>query len=419
MVGSSVAGIRAAETLRQGGFDGTVTVITEESGTPHDRPPLSKKFLSGDVDEERIALRKPEMLDALNLEWMRGTTATGLHAATRTITLDSGDSVTANGVIIATGGRARTLPNVPMVGGVHVLRTLHDAQSLRADLSPGVHMVVIGAGFIGLEAAATAAQMGAKVTVLEGAPAPLIRGLGEQMGAAVAAVHARNGVQVRCGVSVQGIEHDADASGARVTAVVLGDGERIECDVVLVGIGVTPATQWLEGSGLELRDGVVCDEFLSTGFLGVYAAGDLLRWPNVMFAHVETDMRVEHWTNAAEQGAAAATNLVAELNGTARTPYSAVPFFWSDQFDARIQFIGRSHPDAEVEVVAGSPEDGRFCAMYTLRGRLTGVLGVTMPKLVMPSRALLMRETSADEARAHFAALANPPAAPGTGTTKG
>jgi NADPH-dependent 2,4-dienoyl-CoA reductase/sulfur reductase-like enzyme len=312
VVGSSVAGIRAAETLRQSGWDGDITVVTEETGAPHDRPPLSKKFLSGDVDEERIALRKPEMLDALNLEWMRGTTATGLHAATRTITLDSGDSVTADGVIIATGGRARTLPNVPMVGGVHVLRTLDDAQSLRADLSPGVHMVVIGAGFIGLEAAATATQLGATVTVLEGAPAPLIRGLGAQMGTAIAGVHARNGVDVRCGVSVEGIEHDS-----RVRAVLLAGGERVEADAVLVGIGVTPATQWLEGSGLELRDGVVCDEFLSTGFLGVYAAGDLLRWPNAMFAHVETDMRVEHWTNAAEQGAAAATNLVAELNGTA------------------------------------------------------------------------------------------------------
>ena len=406
MVGSSVAGIRAAETLRQGGFDGTITVITEESESSYDRPPLSKKYLSGDVDEERIALRKPEMLDALELEWMRGSTATGFDAFTRTITLSSGDTITADGVIIATGGRARTLPNVPMVGGVHVLRTLQDAQGMRADLKPGAHLVVIGAGFIGLEAAATAAQMGVQVTVLEGAPAPLIRGLGEQMGAAVAAVHARNGVQVRCGVSVQGIEHDG-----RVSAVLLGDGERIVCDAVLVGIGVTPATQWLEGSGLELRDGVVCDEFLSTGFPGVYAAGDLLRWPNAMFAHVEADMRVEHWTNAAEQGAAAATNLLAELQGGERTPYSAVPFFWSDQFDARIQFLGRSHPDAQVEVVAGSPADGRFCAMYVLNGRFVGVLGVTMPKLVMSSRALLMKETTADETRAHFAAVAAAPAA--------
>ncbi|MFM9083586.1 MAG: NAD(P)/FAD-dependent oxidoreductase, partial [Actinomycetota bacterium] len=314
VVGSSVAGIRAAETLRQAGFDGTVTVITEESGTPHDRPPLSKKFLSGDVDEERIALRKPEMLDALGLEWLHGSTAVGFDAATRTIALSSGATVTADGVVIATGGRARSLPNVPMVPGVHVLRTLKDANGLRADLKPGAHLVVIGAGFIGLEAAATAAQMGVQVTVLEGAPAPLIRGLGEQMGAAVAAVHARNGVQVRCGVSVQGIEHDG-----RVSAVLLGDGERIVCDAVLLGIGVAPATQWLEGSGLELRDGVVCDEFLSTGFAGVYAAGDLLRWPNAMFAHVEADMRVEHWTNAAEQGAAAATNLLAELQGGERT----------------------------------------------------------------------------------------------------
>ena len=414
MVGSSVAGIRAAETLRQSGWEGDISVVTEETGAPHDRPPLSKKFLAGEVDEDRIALRRPEMLEPLALDWRKGCTAASFDAASRTVVLASGETITGDGVIIATGGIARTLPNVPMVAGVHVLRTLADANALRDDITPGSRLVVIGAGFIGLEAAATAAQMGATVTVLEGAPAPLIRGLGAQMGAAIAGVHARNGVVVRCGVNIQGIEHDS-----RVRAVLLADGERVEADTVLVGIGVTPATQWLEGSGLELRDGVVCDEFLSTGFPAVYAAGDLLRWPNAMFAHVEPDMRVEHWTNAAEQGAAAASNLVAELNGTGRTPYSAVPFFWSDQFDARIQFLGRSHPDAEVEVVAGSPEDGRFCAMYTLHGRLTGVLGVTMPKLVMPSRALLMRETTADEARAHFAALVSPPVPPGTGTTKG
>ena len=406
MVGSSVAGIRAAETLRQAGFDGTVTVVTEETHTPHDRPPLSKKFLSGDVDEERIALRKPEMLAELELEWMKGSAAVAFDAQSRTVTLANGAHVTGDGVILATGGTARTLPNVSMVGGVHVLRTLADAQGLRADLRPGAHMVVIGAGFIGLEAAATAAQMGVRVTVLEGAPAPLIRGLGAEMGSAIAKVHERNGVTVRCGVAVQGIEHEG-----RVGAVLLGDGERITCDTVLVGIGVAPATQWLEGSGLELRDGVACDGFLSTGLPGVYAAGDLLRWPNAMFAHVEADMRVEHWTNAAEQGAAAATNLLAELDGRERVPYSAVPFFWSDQFDARIQFLGRSRPDAQVEVVAGSVDDGRFCAMYTLHGRFVGVLGVTMPKMVMSSRALLMKETTADEARAHFAALASAPAA--------
>ena len=406
MVGSSVAGVRAAETLRQAGFDGTITMVTEESGAPHDRPPLSKKFLSGDVDEERIALRKPEMLDALGLEWVRGSAAVAFDARSRTVTLANGTTVTGDGVIIATGGTARTLPNVPMVPGVHVLRTLADAKGLQAELRAGSHMVVIGAGFIGLEAAATATAMGVRVTVLEGAPAPLIRGLGPEMGAAIAKVHERNGVTVRCGVSIAGIEHEG-----RVSAVLLADGERIACDTVLVGIGVAPATQWLEGSGLELRDGVVCDGFLSTGFPGVYAAGDLLRWPNAMFAHVEADMRVEHWTNAAEQGAAAANNLLAELGGGERTPYSAVPFFWSDQFDARIQFLGRSHPDAQVEVVAGSVDEGRFCAMYTLHGRFVAVLGVTMPKLVMSSRALLMKETSADEARAHFAALANAPAA--------
>ena len=408
IVGSSLAAVRAAETLRQNGHEGTITVIGSEPGMPYDRPPLSKKYLSGEVDAERIALRKPEMIDALDITWRLGSAAVALDTATKTVALADGSSVKYDGLIIATGGDARTLPNIPMVGGVHTLRTKNDADVLKAELSAGTKFVVIGAGFIGLEAAATARQLGADVTVLEGAPAPLIRGLGAEMGAAISQIHERNGVTIRCGVTIDGIEQ----TDGRVIAVRLGDGTIIDADVVLVGIGVTPAVGWLQGSGLTLDDGVVCDANLNAGIPGVYAAGDLLRWPNELFAHVESTMRVEHWTNAAEQGAIAAQNLLAESRGEPLTAYSAVPFFWSDQFDARIQFIGRSHPDATVTVVAGSVDEGRFAAMYTLDDRVVAVLGVTMPKMVMPSRVLLMSPTTTEQALAHFERLKNPPPPP-------
>ena len=405
IVGSSLAAVRAAETLRQNGHEGSIIVIGGEAGMPYDRPPLSKKYLSGEVDAERIALRKPEMIDALGITWRLGSAAVGLDTVAKAVALADGSSVTYDGLIIATGGDARTLPGIPMVKGVHTLRTKADADALKEELSAGTRFVVVGAGFIGLEAAATAKQLGADVTVLEGAPAPLIRGLGAEMGAAIAGIHERNGVAIRCGVSIDGIEQ----VDGRVTAVRLGDGTTVDADVVLVGIGVTPAVAWLQGSGLTLNDGVVCDANLNTGVPGVYAAGDLLRWPNELFAHVEPLMRVEHWTNAAEQGAVAAQNLLAESRGEQLTPYSAVPFFWSDQFDARIQFIGRSHPDAQVTVVAGSVDEGRWAAMYTLDDRVVAVLGVTMPKMVMPSRALLMTPTTTDQALAHFERLKNPP----------
>ena len=412
IVGSSLAGVRSTETLRQRGFDGEITVIGAETHMPYDRPPLSKKFLSGDVDEERISLRKQDVLDELAITWRLGVAATSLDVDARTITLADRTEIQYDGLIIATGGTARTLPMIPMIHGVHTLRTLGDAQRLRDSIAAGRTFVVIGAGFIGLEAAATAKALGANVTVLEGAPAPLIRGLGAEMGTAIAAVHARNGVSVRCGVQISGIESQGDGDSARVTAVVLADGERVPADDVLVGIGVSPAVEWLEGSGLTIRDGVVCDEYLNAGVPHVYAAGDLLRWPNALFTHVEPDMRVEHWTNAAEQGAIAAQNLLAEFRGEERTAYEAVPFFWSDQFDMRIQFLGRAHPDAQVTVVAGDPAEGRFAAMYTLNDRLVAVLGVTMPKMVMPSRALLLKNTSTAEALVHFEKLKNPPAPP-------
>lgn len=407
IVGASLAGTRAAETLRSAGFTGTITMVGAETQKPYDRPPLSKNYLAGDWDEERVALRKPEVLDELNLTWKLGVAATSLDTSSQTIALANGESISYDGLIIATGGDVRRLSNQPDLAGIHTLRTLDDATALRNEIAEGTRVVVIGAGFIGLEAAATAKKRGAEVTVLEGLEAPLIRAMGAEMGAAIGAVHERNGVVVRCGVLVASIDGDT-----RVTGVTLTNGETIAADVVIVGIGVSPATTWLETSGLSLRDGVVCNANLNAGPETVFVAGDVLRWPNALFADVEADMRVEHWTNAAEQGAHAATNLLAALNGTEQTPYVAVPFFWSDQFDARIQCLGRPSANAVVDVVAGNPADGKWCAMYSVNNRLTAVLGVSQPKLVMPSRALLSTHTSREDALAHFARVTAPPPPP-------
>ena len=406
IVGASLAGTRAAETLRSSGFTGTITMVGAETQKPYDRPPLSKNYLAGDWDAERVALRKPEVLDELHLTWKLGVAATALDTAANTVTLADGTTLSYDGLIIATGGDVRRLPNQPALAGVHTLRTLDDATALRDEIAEGTKVVVIGAGFIGLEAAATAKKRGAVVTVLEGLEAPLIRAMGAEMGAAIGAVHERNGVRVMCSVQVASINGDT-----KVTGVSLTNGETIAADVVIVGIGVSPATTWLEGSGLTLRDGVVCNANLNAGPENVFVAGDVLRWPNALFADVETDMRVEHWTNAAEQGAVAATNLLAAMSAQPQTPYEAVPFFWSDQFDARIQCLGRPSANARVDVVAGNPADGKWCSIYSVNDRLTAVLGVSQPKLVMPSRALLSTHTSREDALAHFARVTAPPPA--------
>ncbi len=400
IIGASLAGVRAAETLRTNGFAGALTVIGAEEHMPYDRPPLSKNFLAGDWDAERIALRKADDLYTLNINWMLGQAATSLNTDASTVTLADGSQVSYDGLIIATGGLVRRLPNQPDIAGVHVLRTIDDASALRDELVEDARVVVIGAGFIGLEAAATATKRGAKVTVLEGLEAPLIRALGPEMGAAIGAVHERNGVAIRCGVQVASINGEA-----KVTGVTLTNGDTIEADVVIVGIGVAPATQWCSESGLTIDDGIVCDANLNAGPANVFVAGDVLRWPNGMFKDIEPTMRVEHWTNAAEQGAIAAHNLLATLRKEPMQPYSAVPFFWSDQFNARIQFLGRSFATSTVDVVAGSVADGRWCAMFSTNDRLTGVLGVSMPKLVMPSRAMLSTYTSRYDALQHFATV--------------
>jgi NADPH-dependent 2,4-dienoyl-CoA reductase/sulfur reductase-like enzyme len=400
VVGASLAGLRAAETLRQHDHVGSVVVVGDELHRPYDRPPLSKKLLSGEWEPDRIHLRQPEVFDELDVEWRLGSAATGLDLDARTVGLADGTSIPFDGAIIATGATPRRLPDQERFGHIHELRSLDDALALRREITPGGRrVVVVGAGFIGLEAAATAKALGNDVVVLEGAPAPLIRGLGAEMGEAIAGLHRAHGVDVRCDVRIDALAAD----GVRLVG-----GELVAADVVVVGIGVAPATGWLDGSGLEMRDGIVCDANLqviaSSGAVvpGVFAAGDVARWPNGLF---DEEMRVEHWTNAAEQGAQAANNLVHLAAGEALEPYAALPFFWSDQFEHRIQFLGRSAVDDEVRIVAGSVADAKFLTLYGRDGRLHGSLGVNAPRWVMSTRKLFVERASWDEAVAATSGL--------------
>ncbi|MEZ5219291.1 MAG: FAD-dependent oxidoreductase [Ilumatobacteraceae bacterium] len=399
VVGASLAGLRACENLRTRGFEGEIVLVGGEAHRPYDRPPLSKKVLAGEWAGEQIELRKGEPFDQLDLDLRLGVRATALDPQTRTLTLADGETLTYDGLILAVGATCRRLPGQEEIEGVHELRTLDDSLALRDRLADGTaRVVVIGAGFIGLEVAATARSKGCDVTVLEGAEAPMMRGLGAEMGAKAATVHRDRGVDVRCSVTVAGLLTE----DGRVTGVELGDGSVVPADVVVVGIGVSPDTQWLEGSGLTLSDGIECDELLSTGLPFVYAAGDCCRWTNPLFGETA---RIEHWTIAAEQGAHAAANLLAEAAGDERTPYAPVPFFWSDQFDRRIQFLGRSTDVDEIVLVHDDPETGKFVALYRSGDRLRGALGLSMPRQLMSFRALLAGQVSWDEALEYAASI--------------
>ena len=388
IVGASLAGLRGAESLRRQHYDGPITLIGDEPHAPYDRPPLSKQFLAGDWDMDRLVLTKPEKLEELDLQFRLGVRATGFDLESRRLTLDDGDDIEVDGLLIATGARCRTLPGTDDLHGVLVLRGLDDSLALRALFDAGpARVVVVGAGFIGAEVAATARGRGLEVTMVEALPQPLSRVLGDEMGAVCAEVHREHGVDLRTGVGVESIEGDG-----RVELVRLSDGSVVEADVVVVGIGVIPNTEWLEGSGLELDNGVVCDATCLAA-PGVTAAGDVARWPNQRFDEV---MRVEHWDNAVEQGAHAARRLL--VDDAEAEPFTPVPWFWSDQYDRKIQMAGRIRPDDDMVIVTGSVAERRFAAVYGRAGRLVGVLGFNRPRHVMQYKTLIEQGVSFDEA---------------------
>jgi 3-phenylpropionate/trans-cinnamate dioxygenase ferredoxin reductase component len=391
IVGASLAGIRTAQGLRSKGFDGTITLIGDEERPPYDRPPLSKQILAGTRQPEQTVLVQADDLAALDLDLRLGQRATELDLDGREVGLTGGDRVSFDAVVVATGATPRELPGTPDLAGIHALRTLDDALAIRAHLEASPKVVVIGAGFIGAEVAATARGRGLDVTVLEVLPVPLGHALGTQMGLVCAGLHLDHGVDLRCGVGVAGFE-----GSDRVERVVLSDGTHVEADLVVVGVGVRPATDWLAGSGLDVSDGVVCDATLqAVGAPFVYAAGDVARWDHRLYGE---QVRIEHWTNANDQGRSVAANLLSGPD--AAEPFAPVPYVWSDQYDRKIQVLGRCRADDTVEVVFGSTDDRRFLALYGRDGRLTGALGFSLPAKLMRFNALLERSAPWDEALA-------------------
>lgn len=395
IAGASLAGLRAAEALRQLGYEGKLSLIGAEQALPYDRPPLSKEILRGDWEPEQTTLvRDPARFDALELDLRLGCRATGIDVRSRRVALADGSELAFDGLLIATGAAPRKLPSQDGLAGVSVLRTLEQAVALRSALEHTPRVAVVGAGFIGAEVAASCRSRGLEVAMIEALPVPIERAVGADVGQTIAQVHRDHGVDVRLGVGVEALE-----GGERVERLRLSDGSAVEADIVVVGIGVAPCTEWLAGSGIELGNGVLCDAHCATNVPGIVAAGDVAQWHNPLF---DEDMRIEHWSNATEMARAAVETLLA---GSGEAPaYESVPFFWSDQFDLKIQSAGRLVDADESVVVHGSLEERNFLKLYGRKGRLVGALAFNQARKLIGYRRKLRQPVAFADAIAEIQA---------------
>lgn len=379
IVGAGAAGLTTAEALRNRGYAATLTLIGDERHHPYDRPPLSKQILAGTWEPDRIALRSPDALAKLDADLLLGRSAVGLDMATRQILLDGGDRLDFDGLVIATGVTPRSLPGADLAG-IHLLRSLDDALSLRAHLLARPAVVVVGAGFLGAEVAAVARGMSLDVTLIDPLPVPMYRQFGHRVGELIGHLHTDHGVTVRCGAGVRRFLSTA----GRVIGVELTDGSTLDADLVVVSVGASPALNWLADSGLPQGNGIECDTHCQAA-PGVYAAGDIASWHN---NHFNTRMRLEHRMNATEQAMAVAGNLLG-----ADRPFAPVPYFWTDQYDARIQAYGIFPADADITVLHGQPTSRNFVAGYAHQGKMVGVLGWNSPRELRKLRQLVADRT--------------------------
>ena len=404
VVGASLAGWRAVETLRAEGFHGQLTLLGAEQHLPYDRPPLSKQVLAGTWPPEKAVLADTKRLDELRVHEVLGRAAVRLDADGRKVEVDDGSVLRADAIVLATGAAPRRLPGTDALtqrDGLFTLRTLDDSVALRAAVTEteSARVIVIGAGFIGAEVASTCSAMGCRVTVLELMEIPLATVLGPMIGQHCASLHAAHGVDLRTGVTVAGVRKRAQGEGHSSLAVELAGGETLGADVVVVGIGVMPCVEWLQDSGLTLENGVVCDDRLFAAD-GIVAAGDIARWA---WRHdgAEELIRIEHWQVAAEAGVVAARSLLAGRADAAS--FTPIPYFWSDQFGIRIQVLGCPGGDDEVDIVDGSVQGGKFVALFGRAGRLSAAMAIGRPRLLMGFRSLLQSGSSWDNARLHAA----------------
>ena len=386
IVGAGLAGASAAQTLRSEGFDGRVVLVGDEPELPYDRPPLSKGYLSGETPRAQVSLHDDTFYADHDIELLTGTRVTDLDATAAQVVLDDGARLRFDRLLVATGAAPRRL-RVPGgdLAGVHYLRTLADADALRGDVRPGAHLVVVGAGWIGAEIAASARRQGVEVTVVDPAPVPLGRVLGPEVGDFYRRLHADHGVRLLMDTGLAAFQ-----GTGRVEAVLTSDGRRLEADAVVVGIGVQPRAELAERAGLEVDDGVLVDELLRTSHPHVFAAGDMARAHHPFYGE---HVRVEHWATARDQGAAAARSMLGR-----GVPYDTLPYFFSDQYDAGMEYRGRASRWDRV-VFRGAPESGEFLAFWLQADRVLAGMNVNAWDVGDDIEALIRSRTAIDPDR--------------------
>jgi NADPH-dependent 2,4-dienoyl-CoA reductase/sulfur reductase-like enzyme len=384
IVGASLAGLRTAESLRKRGYNEPITLIGAEPQLPYDRPPLSKEYLSQPIPASIPLLRAADSFDELDVDLRLGARATRLDPERRRICLADGDVVPYQKLVIATGADARTVSLGNGLDGLRTLRTLADADLLRADFDRRPSVIVLGGGFIGAEVAAAARKRSLDVHLVELLPTPMSGALGTRVGDLLARLHRDHGVHVHCGVTATRVMGER-----RVETIELSDGKRLDADVVVMGLGVAPATGWLRDSGLDITDGLSCEDTLrAVGFPDIYGVGDVARWTHPIFGE---QLRVEHWTNANEHADIVASSLLGEPKVA-----GAVPYVWSDQYDRKIQIVGRPRAGDDVTVLEDH-SDGRHVAAYERAGRVVGMLTIDGPRTMLKGRRAISAGSSARE----------------------
>jgi 3-phenylpropionate/trans-cinnamate dioxygenase ferredoxin reductase subunit len=386
IVGASLAGAKAAETLRSEGFDGRVVLIGAEHERPYERPPLSKDYLRGESGRDKVYVHDEGFYAEQQIELRLGRTAVALDTAAREVALDGGERLRYDRLLIATGAEPRRLTIAGAdLEGVLYLRNVEDSDALRERLDRGGSAVVVGAGWIGAEVAASARQRGLDVTVVEPLSVPLERALGVELGAIYRDIHADRGVRMLLGTGVEAFE-----GAAAVERVRTGDGRVLECDFVVVGVGVQPRTQLAEAAGLAVDDGILVDERLQTSAPGVLAAGDVANARHPLYG---VPIRVEHWANALHQGPVAARNMVGKAE-----PYDHIPYFFSDQYDVGMEYAGFA-PEWDRVVFRGDPASREFIAFWLLADRVVAGMNVNVWDVTDDIQRLIRQRVSVDDER--------------------
>jgi 3-phenylpropionate/trans-cinnamate dioxygenase ferredoxin reductase subunit len=378
IAGGGLGAVRTAQALRDLGHKERLVLVSREHEPPYDRPPLSKDFLLGRAGDDDIRLLAEERYAELDVELKLGHGAVALDPGQRTLTLDGGEQLSYDALVVATGSEPIRIAALEGLGGVHYLRTAEDSRALRTELREGVRVGIVGAGFIGLEIAGVARTLGCEVTVVEGLPAPLAAVVGPELGGIVQELHEGHGVAFRCGTMLAGARGDG-----RVSALELADGSSLDVDVVVVGVGVRPGVEWLRGSGLELHHGVVCDRNGRTSDPHVVGVGDA-----ICVHHEGMCTPVGHWTATGDQAMRAAETLLGQADAE---PAGDDGYFWSDQFDVRIQFSGRVPEAATVAIESGEVGERKFVAICRDGEQPTAVFAMNSPRDFIRSTIALPR----------------------------